>query len=93
MAWTSGYRQSSNEQAIKRQTIDRDLGICYVCGLPGADQADHVVRVSQGGTHALGNRRAIHSDPCHKAKTHTESVAAKRPMPNRRPRERHPGLI
>lgn len=28
---------------ISREVIERDGGICHLCGLPGADTADHLV--------------------------------------------------
>jgi len=34
--------------------------VCWICGKPGADTADHVVPVSQGGTSALTNLRPAH---------------------------------
>jgi hypothetical protein len=37
------------------QVVERDGGICWLCGKPGATSADHVVRVPHGGRDKLGN--------------------------------------
>ena len=42
------------------RVIRRDDGICHLCGLPGADSADHLVPRSQGGSDRLDNLRAVH---------------------------------
>jgi 5-methylcytosine-specific restriction endonuclease McrA len=36
-------------QRVKRRVIRRDDGVCWLCGKPGADTADHVIPVSRGG--------------------------------------------
>lgn len=39
--------------------------LCWLCGHDGADQADHYLPVSQGGTSALSNLRPAHGTaPC-----------------------------
>lgn len=40
--------------------IARDKGICHLCGLPGADTADHLIPWSRGGTDDVHNLRAAH---------------------------------
>jgi 5-methylcytosine-specific restriction endonuclease McrA len=40
--------------------VARDHGVCWLCGRPGANSADHVVPHSRGGTDALENLRAAH---------------------------------
>jgi len=40
--------------------VQRDDGICQLCGKPGATTADHITRVRHGGTDALDNLRAAH---------------------------------
>lgn len=102
MGWTGSSRKTKlraegtngwAEQKLARHVIARDHGICYVCGLPGADQADHVVPISRGGAHHPANMRAIHKAPCHADKTRAETVAARHPHSRLRPPERHPGLV
>lgn len=69
----SGWKQ----QQRARRVIRRDGGICHVCGLPGADQADHVIPTSEGGEDTEANMRAIHSLPCHRDKTLAEAQRAR----------------
>jgi 5-methylcytosine-specific restriction protein A len=40
--------------------LQRDHGVCWICGKPGADSADHVVRWVDGGDDTLDNLRAAH---------------------------------
>lgn len=70
----SGWEQ---QRRAKRILLRYD-GICHVCGLPGADQADHVVPLSQGGEDTEENLRPIHSTPCHEAKTEREAQAGRK---------------
>lgn len=62
------------EQRRAKRVIARDHGQCYVCELLGADQADHVVPLSQGGADDESNMRAIHSS-CHAKKSEAERLA------------------
>lgn len=96
MGWESSKRRqmmgNPSGQSIARlarQVIEAAGGRCYVCGLPGADEADHVVPISQGGVHGFENLRAIHAKPCHADKTRRESHTNRT---IRRPKEPHPGL-
>jgi 5-methylcytosine-specific restriction endonuclease McrA len=65
-----------------------------VCGKPGAQQVDHVLAVSQGGSDEDTNLAAIHAYPCHAAKTAREANR-KNPMaqPRKRQEEKHPGEV
>ena len=46
---------------VKARVIKRDHGICHICHQPGADSADHLVPVSQGGAlYDMANLRAVH---------------------------------
>jgi hypothetical protein len=75
--------------ARRRRVLVRDGRICYVCGGPNADEVDHVIPRSRGGTHDESNLRAIHASPCHASKTGREARGGTR----RRPEEPHPGLV
>jgi 5-methylcytosine-specific restriction protein A len=52
---------------LSRSVIQRDGGICYLCGLPGADTADHVVPKADGGPDDPSNLAAAHRS-CNSAK-------------------------
>lgn len=73
----SGWEQQRRARAV----IQRDRGICYVCHQPGANEADHVIPISQGGADAEHNMAAIHSTPCHHNKTKLESHPPGHPNP------------
>lgn len=79
---------------LSRRIIRRDHGICHICGQRGADQTDHIIPASQGGTDHPTNLAAIHADPCHRDKTQREAAQAN-PLakPRRRQAEPHPGEI
>jgi 5-methylcytosine-specific restriction endonuclease McrA len=91
MTWGKvGRPQPPDWKRRKARILARDKRICYVCLKPGADEVDHVVSTKQGGNHEDNNLAAIHSRPCHQAKTQREAQAAR--ITQRRPTERHPGL-
>jgi 5-methylcytosine-specific restriction protein A len=46
---------------LVEQVVDRDHGRCWLCGGYGADSADQVVRLRDGGGDELGNLRAAHA--------------------------------
>lgn len=75
----------SAQQKRAQFILDRDDTICHVCGYPGADQADHVVPLAEGGLDTVENMAAIHSEPCHREKTDRESRAARGLAPEARP--------
>jgi 5-methylcytosine-specific restriction endonuclease McrA len=72
--------------------LERDQGICHVCGRPEADQVDHI---GDRDNHDPANLAAIHDDPCHRHKTAMQGVATKARIREgrRRPPEPHPGLL
>lgn len=53
---------SRREQRLHAYVIARDNGICWLCGHPGADTADHVIPVEQRPDlrHDATNLRAAH---------------------------------
>jgi 5-methylcytosine-specific restriction enzyme A len=62
------------------------------CPLPATD-VDHIVPLAEGGTHALSNLAAL-CHPHHAIKSETERLRGIARQPReRRPAERHPGLI
>lgn len=67
----------SRQQKRARFVLHRDDGVCHVCGKPGADEADHVIPLAEGGEDHVDNMRAIHSKPCHAAKTQEEARRAR----------------
>lgn len=78
-AWATSNRREhltlsgSRQQKRARYILDRDNTICHVCGLPGADQADHITPLAHGGTDTTENMAAIHAEPCHREKTAREA--------------------
>ena len=73
MTRASGYRQPRGWANTKARVLERDAGVCHVCGNHGADQVDHVIPVSQGGSHDDANLAAIHSWPCHSSRPRVSS--------------------
>lgn len=59
-----------------------------MCLLPGADEVDHIVPASRGGSDDETNLAAIHH-MCHLKKTAQEA----RGGPRARPKEAHPGEV
>jgi 5-methylcytosine-specific restriction endonuclease McrA len=56
--------------------LKRDKGICYLCGVEGADAVDHI---QPGDDHSLHNLGSVHDRTpphCHRAKTAQEGAAA-----------------
>lgn len=67
----------SKEQARSRKILMRDRYVCHVCGGFGADEADHVIPLAEGGPDNEANLSAIHSKPCHARKTQDEAARAR----------------
>jgi 5-methylcytosine-specific restriction endonuclease McrA len=51
---------SSSYKRARLAALKRDSWTCQICFLPGADQADHIIPVADGGSHELSNLRAAH---------------------------------
>jgi 5-methylcytosine-specific restriction protein A len=49
---------------VARAVVERDGGLCALCGRRGADTADHIVERRHGGTDRPSNLRAVHRG-CH----------------------------
>jgi 5-methylcytosine-specific restriction endonuclease McrA len=80
-------------RTLRAHVLERDHGICHVCGQPGANEVDHVIPDHLGGTDDPDNLAPIHDVPCHRAKTTREATAARLARgTTRRPAETHPGL-
>jgi 5-methylcytosine-specific restriction endonuclease McrA len=45
---------------LTRLVLARDGWICWLCGQPGADTADHLVAQVDGGGNSIDNLRAAH---------------------------------
>lgn len=74
----------SAEQARARRVIARGRGICHVCHHAGADVADHVLAVADGGADDETNMAPIHGGACpscgrrcHADKTSEEAARAR----------------
>lgn len=82
-AWQTSHRKARRqgsgweEQARHKRIMRQHQGICHVCNKPGADQVDHVIPLSQGGTDEDDNLAPIHAYPCHKDKTAREAQQAR----------------
>lgn len=95
-AWAGSKRGAATAsrrwRSLRAYVLQRDGGICYLCGGLGADTVDHIVSVANGGTDALDNLASVHdrvAPHCHRAKT----TAERRTVSRRRPAEPHPGLL
>lgn len=85
MPWTSDPAKRRRDQAVygtdyrraRDQARRRASGRCEHCQHPhGRLECDHIIPVTQGGTHALANLRMLCKGPgtcrCHERKTATE---------------------
>lgn len=89
---TRSARLPSDWPARKRAVRERDRGICWICGQPGADYVDHK---NPGDDHSLENLAEVHDKAwphCHRYKSSAEGNRARVRLSNKRPPETHPGL-
>ena len=58
---TNAKRKSTRATRARNAKIIRDgNGICWLCGHPGADAADHKVPLAQGGSDTVDNLAPAH---------------------------------
>lgn len=68
----SGWQQ----QREARRVMRRDDTVCHWCGLPGSDEVDHVIPISENGPDTMTNKAPIHHR-CHTIKTQQEARRGK----------------
>lgn len=61
------FRRPRGYERLRKAVLLRDNGICWLCGLAGATEVDHVLPRDKGGTHSMQNLRAAHKR-CNSAK-------------------------
>jgi 5-methylcytosine-specific restriction endonuclease McrA len=94
MTYDGGGRTATAQwRRLRLRVLTRDQGRCQLCGHLGADQVDHVIEVSDGGTNDETNLRAVHDNPCHRAKTARHANTKRWQVRRDRPTEPHPGLL
>lgn len=81
IAWAGSTRRTrtisgSAQQKRARWVLHYYDHMCHVCGKDGAEEADHVTPLAEGGPDTVENMRPIHID-CHKAKTAHEAAHAR----------------
>jgi 5-methylcytosine-specific restriction endonuclease McrA len=91
----SGYLQPGDWKRTHARILRRDGHRCYLCDdyTRPADTVDHVVPVSQGGTHDDSNLAAAHQHPCHAAKTERERRQGLARRARKRPPRRNPNVL
>lgn len=85
--WEGGRRPApSNWKTLRLSILNRDGRVCYRCGHGDADEVDHRVPTTQGGSHDPANLGAIHGGrcptcqrKCHKEKTAREAASHRVP--------------
>jgi 5-methylcytosine-specific restriction protein A len=96
VSWATSNRKSRlphDWPTRRRAVLDRDAGICYLCGQPGADRVDHK---TPGDDHSLANLGAVHdTNPphCHRYKSSHEGAQARWKYSTERERETPPGML
>ena len=89
--WT-GHTHKGLTPNQRQAALKRDQHTCRHCG-DHATEVDHITNLAQGGTHHPDNLQSL-CTPCHRAKTETEALAARRRANAARyhPREKPPGI-
>ncbi|WP_422387505.1 HNH endonuclease [Arthrobacter sulfonylureivorans] len=77
---TRRNQTTASEWQRTRSRVLRDHhNTCHVCGLPGADQVDHIIPIGLGGARKdPANLAPIHAEPCHRNKTAKELTEMRR---------------
>jgi 5-methylcytosine-specific restriction protein A len=92
MAWAKGgsrRRPLPADWSRRRAAVLRRDPVCRLCGKRPSTEVDH--RDAEGSD-TLSNLQGA-CTPCHKAKTHAESLQARgHGALRRRPEEKHPGI-
>lgn len=58
---TNAKRKSTRATRARNAKVIRDgNGICWLCGHPGADAADHKIPIAQGGSDTTDNLAPAH---------------------------------
>jgi len=70
-------RSGWEQQRRAKYVLEKHNTICHVCGYPGANEADHVIPLAEGGPDTTANMRPIHAEPCHREKTAEEARRAR----------------
>ena len=70
-------------ERIRPAILERDGGVCWICGLDGADSVDHVIPRNQGGGDTWDNLRAAHLG-CNVKRERTAPAPVVVPSPSRK---------
>lgn len=92
--WSSSRVPLPADWPAVRRKVLASSRVCYLCGLPGADEVDHVEARAFGGSDEPSNLRPVHKR-CHLVKSSAEGNRRRRELRElrRRPAGRHPGSV
>lgn len=74
--WRGRYAQD-----MTRHVLTTQGRVCWLCGRPGADSADHVTPRSHGGTDDPNNLRPAHTSPCNSRRGNRHPFPTTTPEP------------
>ena len=77
-AWQGrrGFEGYGPEYLRNRRIVLKEEPVCRLCGARPSVTADHIVPVSQGGTHDRANLRGV-CKQCHDARSQRQAAAAR----------------